>query len=101
MLSMNSEKFLAMSLWRGNVTVVRRKDWMFCKFGDDAHAWPECTKRMRKGAICRSLVCITWGGRACSCLNNTCAEVKGKQAWCTDMTSLQGLQRVDPLALTS
>lgn len=91
MISLNSERFLSFALWRANVTVQHRQDWMLCKFGNDSHAWPTCTRRLRQGTPCSAFVCLSWQAGGCSCLNTSCAvaaRAKGSKApspWCTDV----------------
>jgi len=82
MLSLSSEKFLNFALHRANLTVVRMKSWNFCKFGDQAMAWPGCTARLRAHVSCRSLTCPSWMPGGCTCANTTCPA---KSWYCTNV----------------
>mmetsp|Transcript_27723 Transcript_27723/g.62737 ORF Transcript_27723/g.62737 Transcript_27723/m.62737 type:complete len:385 (+) Transcript_27723:542-1696(+) len=87
-LSLNSERFLELALWlAGNITVVHRQDWLFCKYGETGHSWTTCTKRMRAQQPCQSMVCVAWSAGGCSCQNKTCA--KGYNPYCTPVTHTQ------------
>ena len=72
MLSLSSERFLSFALYRANVTIVRMRDWNFCKFGNSVNAWGGCTARIRSGQHCNSLECPSWMSGGCKCLNTTC-----------------------------
>lgn len=84
MLSLSSERFLAFSLYRSNLTVVRMKGWAFCKFGDTTNAWPGCTARLRAGTPCAALSCPSWMAGGCQCLNKTCTT---RSWYCTNTSS--------------
>ena len=78
MLSLNSERFLALALYRANITVVRMR-WAFCKYGSSAHAWPGCAGGRRGGGGgCKSFNCPSWMAGGCSCAQNTTCSPK---AW--------------------
>ena len=87
-LSLNSERFLELAMWlAGNLTIVHRQDWLFCKYGEIGHSWPTCTRRMRHQQPCQSMICAAWTAGGCKCANSTCA--KGYNPYCTSVLHSQ------------